>query len=86
MNKKLENYIIIFLLVILIVTAACTKTTKEYKAGPLGPVIENAETFGKALGCMAAPSTCRKSKEQVEKEQEEITKDFNKVDQENSKK
>jgi hypothetical protein len=35
---------------------------------------------------MAAPSTCRKSKEQVEKEQEEITKDFNKVDQENSKK
>jgi hypothetical protein len=86
MNKKLENYIIIFLLVILIVVASCAKKNKEYKAGPLGPVIENAEAFGKALGCMAAPSTCRKSKEQVEKEQEEITKDFNKIDREESKK
>ena len=86
MNKKLENYIIIFLLVILIVTAACAKKSKEYKAGPLGPVIENAETLGQALGCAFAPKTCKKSKEQVEKEQEEITKDFNKIDRENSKK
>ena len=86
MNKKLENYIIIFLLVILIVTASCTKTTKEYKAGPLGPVIENAESFGQALGCAFAPTTCKKSKEQIEKEQEEITKDFNKIDREESKK
>jgi len=86
MNKKLENYIIIFLLVILIVVASCAKKNKEYKAGPLGPVIENAEAFGKALGCMAAPSTCKKSQEQIDQEQKEITKDFNKVDQENSKK
>ena len=86
MNKTLENYIIIFLLVILIVTASCAKKTKEYKAGPLGPVIENAEAFGLALGCLAAPSTCKKSEEQVEKEQEEITKDFQEIDKENSKK
>ena len=86
MNKKLENYIIIFLLIILIVTASCTKKTKEYKAGPLGPVIENAEAFGLALGCLAAPGACKKSKKQIDKEQDEITKDFQKVDQENSKK
>ena len=86
MNKKLENYIIIFLLVILIVTASCAKKTKEYKAGPLGPVIENAETLGQALGCAFAPKTCRKSKEQIDKEQEEITKDFQEIDKENSKK
>ena len=86
MNKTLENYIIIFLLVILIVTASCAKKTKEYKAGPLGPVIENAETLGQALGCAFAPKTCRKSKEQIDKEQEEITKDFQEIDKENSKK
>ena len=86
MNKKLENYIIIFLLVILIVTASCAKKPKEYKAGPLGPVIENAETLGQALGCAFAPKTCRKSKEQIDKEQEEITKDFQEIDKENSKK
>ena len=86
MNKKLENYIIIFLLVILIVVASCAKKNKEYKAGPLGPVIENAESFGQALGCAFAPTTCKKSKEQIEKEQEEITKDFQEIDKENSKK
>ena len=86
MNKTLENYIIIFLLVILIVTASCAKKNKEYKAGPLGPVIENAETLGQALGCAFAPATCKKSKEQIEKEQEEITKDFQAIDKENSKK
>jgi hypothetical protein len=32
-----------------------------------------------------APTTCKKSKEQVEKEQEEITKDFNKIDKETKK-
>ena len=86
MNKKLENYIIIFLLVILIVVASCARKNKEYKAGPLGPVIENAESFGQALGCAFAPKTCRKSKEQIDKEQEEITKDFQEIDKENSKK
>ena len=81
MNKKLEKWIIILLIILLIGLAACAKP-QEKKSGVFGPVIENAEAFGKALGCMAAPSTCRKSKEQVEKEQEEITKDFNKIDKE----
>ena len=85
MNAKLERYIIILLILLLIGIAACTKP-QEKKSGVLGPVIHNAEAFGKALGCMAAPTTCKKSKEQIDKEQKEITKDFQEIDKENSKK
>ena len=81
MNMKLERYIIILLILLLIGIAACAKP-QEKKSGVFGPVIHNAEVFGKALGCMAAPTTCEKSKEQIEKEQEEITKDFQKIDKE----
>jgi hypothetical protein len=45
-----------------LLVASCAKTNKEYKAGPLGPVIENAEAFGKALGCMALLVLVEKAK------------------------
>jgi hypothetical protein len=35
---------------------------------------------------MAAPSTCKKSQEQIDQEQKEITKDFQEIDKESSKK
>ena len=85
MNVKLEKWIIILLIILLIGLAACAKP-QEKKSGVFGPVIHNAEAFGKALGCMAAPSTCKKSQEQIDQEQKEITKDFQEIDKENSKK
>jgi hypothetical protein len=85
MNAKLEKWIMILLIILLIGLAACAKP-QEKKPGVFGPVIHNAEAFGKALGCMAAPSTCKKSQEQIDQEQKEITKDFQEIDKENSKK
>jgi len=65
----------IFLLSILTACASEPKPAKD-----IDP-IANAKTLGKALGCVMAPNTCPKTPEQIKKEQDEITKEFNKVDQ-----
>ena len=67
----------IFLLSILTACASNPKPAKD-----INPIAD-AKTLGKALGCVMAPNTC-KSKEEIKKEQGEITKDFNKVDQKNA--
>lgn len=84
---KTDNYdklartfgIVLMGLLILIALLGCaTPPKKETKT--LDP-IANAKTLGRTLGCVMAPNTCPKTPEQKQKEQDEITKDFNKVDQ-----
>jgi starvation-inducible outer membrane lipoprotein len=65
-------------LIALIGLTGCASKPKKVQG--IDP-IANAKELGKALGCVFAPNTC-KSKEQIKKEQDEITKDFNKVDRE----
>lgn len=65
----------IFLLSILTACASEPKKPKE-----ISPIAD-AKLFGKTLGCVVAPNTCQKTPEQKQKEQDEITKEFNKVDQ-----
>ncbi len=59
-NEKVEKYIIIFcvLVIIFIGLTSCAKQPKEYKPGPFGLVIENAESVGTMIGCMFAPKVC----------------------------
>ena len=66
MDKKLENYIIVLLVIILISVAGCAQKTKEYKPGPLGAVVENAEAVGTLLGCMFNPKICQEMQDQKE--------------------
>lgn len=65
-------------LIALIGLTSCAKPPAKNQS--LDP-IANAKEFGKVIACVAAPHTC-KSKEQIKKEQDEITKEFNKVDRE----
>tara|TARA_E500000178_G_C16689099_1_gene602871 strand:- start:309 stop:554 length:246 start_codon:yes stop_codon:yes gene_type:complete len=78
-EKKFERHIIVFciLVIILLGLTSCAGKQKEYKAGPLGTVVENAEDIGKYLGCAFAPHTCK----EIEEEEE-----WKKVDEELSKK
>jgi hypothetical protein len=66
------------LILLLVLMTSCAP--KEKKNNSINP-IANAKELGRALGCIAAPNTC-KSKEQIKKEQDEITKEFDKVDRE----
>ena len=64
-------------LIALIGLTGCAKPKRVQGIDP----IANAKELGRALGCIAAPFTC-KSKEQLKKEQDEITKEFDKMDRE----
>ena len=66
----------LMLLLVLVLMTSCAP--KEKKNNSINP-IANAKEFGRALGCIAAPNTC-KSKEQIKKEQDEITKEFDRMD------
>ena len=75
MNKELERYLIIFLLLILIGLAGCVKkevTTsnnpklpdtviepKEEKPSTITDSVGKMEGIANALGCMFAPQTCK---------------------------
>tara|TARA_A100001011_G_scaffold388272_1_gene467580 strand:- start:1075 stop:1320 length:246 start_codon:yes stop_codon:yes gene_type:complete len=67
-EKKFERIIIIFcvLVILLLGLTSCATKQKEYKPGPLGAVVENAEDIGKYLGCAFAPHTCREMEEEEE--------------------
>mgnify|MGYP001289472536 CR=1 FL=1 len=74
MNNRLEKYIIVLLVIILISLAACAKPQKEYEPGPLEVVVEQSQTIGKLLGCMVAPKLCQETLEQ--KEWENVDKEL----------
>ena len=74
MNNRLEKYIIVLLVIILISLAACAKPQKEYEPGPLEVVVEQSQTIGKLLGCMVAPKLCQETIEQ--KEWENVDKEL----------
>jgi hypothetical protein len=69
------------LLIVLVILTSCTAKPKP--ANKLDP-IANARELGKALGCVFAPNTC-KSKEEIKREQDEITKEFDKIDAQKAK-
>ena len=73
MNNRLEKYIIVLLVIILISLAACAKPQKEYEPGPFGAVFDHAESVGTMIGCMFNPKVCQEALED---------KDWEKVDQE----
>lgn len=58
MDSKLERYIIVLLMIILVSLAACAKPSKEYKPGPFGVVVDHAESVGTMIGCMFNPKIC----------------------------
>ena len=64
MNKKLETYIIVLLVIILVSMSACAQKTKEYKPGPFGVVVDHAESVGTMIGCMFAPKLCQEMQDQ----------------------
>ena len=75
MNKELERYLIVFLLLILIGMSGCAKKHVEMDH-PKQPT--TLETIGKldaianVLGCMFDPTPCqKKSKENVKPESQE---------------
>jgi len=74
MHNRLEKYIIVLLVIILISLAACAKPQKEYEPGPLEVVVEQSQTIGKLLGCMVAPKLCQETLEQ--KEWENVDKEL----------
>ena len=59
MDSKLERYVIILLMIILVSLAACAKPAKEYNPGPFGAVVDHAESVGTMIGCMFAPKICQ---------------------------
>jgi len=73
MNNRLEKYIIVLLVIILISLAACAKPQKEYEPGPFGAVFDHAESVGTMIGCMFNAKVCQEALED---------KDWEKVDQE----
>lgn len=76
MNKKLETYIIVLLVIILVSMSACAQKTKEYKPGPFGVVVDHAESVGTMIGCMFAPKICQETLEQ--QDWENVDKDLEK--------
>ena len=64
MYKKLENYIVVLLVIILISVVGCAKKSKEYKPGPFGVVVDHAESVGTMIGCMFDPKICQEMQDQ----------------------
>lgn len=69
--------LVMVLIALIGLTSCASKPKKVQSVNP----IANAKELGIALGCIFAPNTC-KSKEQIKKEQDEITKEFDKMDRE----
>jgi len=76
-EHKIEKYTIVLLLIILIGLAACVKKEPTVNGpGPLGTVVENAESIGTMLGCMFNPKVCEEVRQQ--QEWENVDKDLKK--------
>lgn len=80
-NRTLTFFKVLGSVMVLIALIGLTSCASKPKKVQSVDPIANAKELGKALGCVFAPNTC-KNKEQIKKEQDEITKDFNKVDRE----
>ena len=76
MDSKLERYIIILLVIILVSLAACAKPAKENKPGPFVAVVDHAESVGTMIGCMFAPKICQEHLE--DQDWEKVDKDLEK--------
>ena len=78
MKKIIEKYLYVLVIVtcIFILVGCASKPKPVQNIDP----IAHAKQLGVTLGCVFAPETCPKSKEQIKKEQDEITRDFDKVD------
>jgi hypothetical protein len=76
MNKSLERKIIILLILILVMAGLFGCASKP-AAQPKQPNVYDG-SLGVILGCMVSPIACKENKQKAE--QDEITKDFEKVD------
>ena len=91
MNKKLENYIILLLLVLLITLSSCAKPkiADQPSQPTLADTIANMGKTGKAIGCVFAPwveeCQARRADEKPHQSQdeylEEINQDFQELDE-----
>ncbi len=83
MNPKTERYIILILFIILLFAGlnGCANKTAKIKTADNEPSISRMQSIADILGCMFAPQECQKIKEE-EKQQEEITEEFDKLDKE----
>lgn len=81
MKKIIEKYLYVLVIVICIfILVGCSGTGKPKPSRTLDP-IANAKELGVTLGCVFAPNTC-KSETEIKREQDEITKEFDKMDAE----
>ena len=83
MTPKTERYIILILFIILLFAGlnGCVNKTAKIKTADNEPSISRMQSIADILGCMFAPQECQKIKEE-EKQQEEITEEFDKLDKE----
>lgn len=81
--KLLAGVGVLLALFVLVVLTSCVPVQK--KTDSVDPV-RNAREIGQAIGCIFAPHTCPLSKEQRKKDEQKFLKDFEKIDQELSKK
>ena len=83
MTPKTERYIILILFIILLFAGlnGCANKTAKVKTVDNEPSIGRMQSIADILGCMFAPQECQKIKEE-EKQQEEITEEFDKLDKE----
>ena len=83
MTPKTERYIILILFIILLFAGlnGCANKTAKVKTVDNEPSIGRMQSIADILGCMFAPHECQKIKEE-EKQQEEITEEFDKLDKE----
>jgi hypothetical protein len=79
-DRTLAFFKVLGLVMVLIALIGLTSCAKPKRVQGIDP-IANAKELGVALGCVFAPHTC-KSKAEIKKEQDEITKEFDKVDRE----
>ena len=83
MTPKTERYIILILFIILLFAGlnGCANKTAKIKTADNESSISRMQSIADILGCMFAPQECQKIKEE-EKQQEEITEEFDKLDKE----
>ena len=84
MKEMIEKYLYVLVMVTCIfILVGCAGKPKPSKTKNLDP-IANAKELGIALGCVFAPNTC-KTEAEIKKEQDEITKEFDKIDAQKAK-
>ena len=82
MNKKLERYVILGLLLTILVLGVWGCANKPVTKSKQPSVYDGS--LGLMLGCIFDPSECDKIKKNAE--QEEITKEWEEIDEQNSHK